>query len=1062
MEQLPLDGDLRAKYSNALPYLSALPINEERLDLSILDRVTPNLAQRLLERLLHPATDIDVHVPLGIQNNTTPNQIRQLKALQHTFQHLSVQAEQWSVGFPLLVWQDASLGRLISAPLFLWRTTLQPAPGEGGDWIFHPTQNNKGYLNPILKSYLETRLDFQWNQTIGPVDTVDAAVLQHVVERLSELLDIAPLGALTVEAAPSVEQAPDCAWVSSLLLGQFEPLTAKDNRKLPKDLQAKHRQAWMTKLPALPCNAEQEEWLATVFAGHHCVVEGSAHTGKTCAITAALPSLLADQGTALIVLPNAEALKRFQAQLQTLGLNQLGVFSLHDPVVDKERLITFMERLHKHVRQLPNFDDITYSKQLHAYRAVRRQLTEAHRALHHPLLNGEHWTALVGSALTEHDQCHRHLLGRFLQAKDFAFTDEEYQLLCNELEQHYPFFAPLDALKHPLNALHGRFFAEKTELRIVLDELPPLVYEYRHRIQRLYERYLILIEEYAEHQQLLYRDWVARLEQQIDKIEGDLLLYNELYGEAFDKQSGFQDAKLKVLSLFSSRYQAIRAAKAQLLVDYQQLRDTYLEPNYLQTPFPDIKEEPRLADMALQLEKVRQELHLWRDGIPERIQDQTQALHAQSVLPAPFDQRVQQLESNLKRLVTSLNDAQILRSHLELPSNMLLERSSFLLQLILQCQKLENHWDDLAAYYRWRRSWRHLSQRGQRVIQGLVQAGLRQWMPAFQSWYYHQRLLRHYQPAIPLGSEQSGLPYEPLLTLLQQLRPQVLKKAERLVKERQSEQVKRIKREKDLSPSKVRRIFKNKQLKDLLEWIGLEHLGNLFPIVLTTAEFAPYFLPAKVPIVDWVILDDAHLLPEALGTELLQLGNQHLVFGEPLDPTGEQSTLTWMLQQQGRKHLHFTELYTPDTPTLLAEGNHATKRPEESATPTTPSPTTALTPFHEWLLQQLRPYIGDDRLVAQARIEDNLVVDLLIKPQEAQGTPHAIWLDGGLLHRAPYDFERAVLESQRLKTLGYDVVYEWSLEWWQRPEEALEQFLTQVLDQPLPQPPSNDATTTHA
>lgn len=1038
------ESDLHTQYTNALPYLTVLPINEQRLDLSILDRVQPQLAQRLLERLLHPAQDVSIHIPLAIQNNTQPDQISQLKALQRTFERFAQQSTTWSIGFPLLFWKDAELGRHISAPLFLWQVTLKPALGDGGDWIIQPSDNNQGYLNPILKSYLETRLDFHWNETLGLVDNVDVAVVAQITEQLAERLPTPPLQELTVLPCPPIEQAPKAAWQGGLVLGQFEPLTAKDNRKLPKNLQAKHRQSWVTKLPGLPCNAAQEQWLDLVFNGHHTVVDSAQHTGKTHAVAAALPSLLADQGSALIVLPNAANLRHFQARLEDMGLGKLGILTLQDPVLDKERLINYLEKLPRHSRQIPAFDNATYSEQVHQYRHLRHQLIDAHEALKQPLLTHKEWLSLVGTALQAHDQYHRQLLGRFLHPDNFEFSDEEYQRLQKELAEHYPFFAPLDALKHPLNALHGQFFTDDTALRTTVNTLPPLVHQFRHKIQRLYERYLVFIGEHAEYVQLQYRNWVARLEQQIDKIEGDLLLYNRIYGEDFDRQSSFQDAKLKVLSLFSGRYQAIRAAKAQLLRDYQRLREDYQEPGYLSAPFPDIKEEPHLADVALQLEQVRQQLHGWQAGTNERVVNQSNALEANSSLPAPFDQQLAQLEANWNQLLEQLNQAEILRTTIRTPETLLRERTTALLKLIRQLQKLENHWDDLVAYYHWRHSWRHLSRCAQLVVQGLVKAGIKKWSTAFESWYLHQRLLKHYQPALPVRTETQGLPYAQLLAILQQLQTPLRIKAERVVKERQAEQIKRIKREKDLSLNKVRRIFKNKQLKDILDWVGQEHLGSLFPIILTTSELAPYLLPAKVALVDWVVLDQAHALPQELGVQLLQLGNQHLVLGTTEAAMVTPNALAWMLEQQGRQQVAFNQSFARPNTVIV----DPTATPEEASTEPIDLAPLPPTPFHTWLQHHLTPYIDPECIQLLPRIEKDLVVDLVITSHQPTIRPKAIWMDGGLMHRAAYDFKQAVAATQRLEALGYEVLYEWSLEWWQQPEIALERLVAPLMGAP--------------
>lgn len=1019
--------------AQTLPYLSVLPMTEQYLDLSTLERVQKGLADYLLEQLLHTETDIVVHIPLGIQQNTPTQQINQLKALQRSFKDFRQQAQGLSIGFPLLLLQDDELGCPVSAPLFIWKIVLKEVTDSNMDWTITPLNNNQGYLNPLIKNYLEARFSFLWEEAIGLIDTVDQISIQQTLKQLKELgvLPIDPQPILV--PSPRLDQATLNSCSYSLLLGQFEPITIQENKKLPKHLQNKQLRKWLHCLPGLVTNHQQRQWLKTVFEGHHAVVEGGSNTGKTHAIAAALPSVLVNQGSVLIVSPTPSTFDDLYHYLERMHLLNVGVLSLQDEVMDKERLIAYLERLPKHSRSISSFDEVTYSQELDSYWEIQQELVMAHQSLHQPLLNGWNWLELLGNGLLEHKQHHRQLLGRFLNPNDFEFSTQEYNYLKKDLQQHYPLFRPLDALKHPLNALNGRFFTDNSSLTKTQEKVLQLIELYKHKSQLLYDSYLIFIGEYADSLHLSYRNFATRIEQQVNKIERQIALYKKLYGEAFDKQSSFQDAKLKVLSLFSRKYQAIRAAKIQLSHNYQQLKEEYIQHNYLQEPFPDSKEELHLTDVAVKLEKLRQTLKNWRTQVPQLVQKTTTELQTDSTLPKSFQTRLNSLEKKYNALIKAINADQLFLRPLESNVSLLKDKETFLLKLLLQLQKLEQHKEKLEIYYHWRRSWRGLPQNSQKIVQALVKARAKDWLTYFKSWYFHQILLQHYSHNLPTKANHETLPILELQEHLTKLQSQLYQKAAIATKIRQQEQIKRIKREKDLTLTKARKIFKNKKIKDILDWIGLDHLDQVFPIVLASPEMAAQLVDKQqVATFDWVVLDNAHKLPQQLGLQLSQLGNQQVVFGQPETesiPHLENNTLTWMLKQKDRKQQHFTRVHA------------------QNSTPTS-SPKGAIAPhkhtFYKVLSQKLAPYIDIHRLQFQVPIE-GVTVDLLVSSIQNNCKDLIVVIDGGLLNQEVYDFQLASQRQHILQQQKYTVYYLWSVDWWKDEINALEKLLTQIL-----------------
>jgi len=545
---------------------------------------------------------------------------------------------------------------------------------------------------------------------------------------------------------------------------------------------------------------------------------------------------------------------------------------------------------------------------------------------------------------------------------------------------------------------------------------------------------LIFVGDYSEHLKFEYRDFAADLEQQIDKIERDLDLYNDLYGEAFDKQSSFQNAKLKLLSVFSRKHQEIRAAKKQLLEDYSHLKSSYKKTAYFETNFPDIAEESKLAAVVSKLEDFRTELQNWTATIPKLVAAQVENLSEKTSFPTIFKEQHKDLEKWLAKLVKQLNEAKILRKEVKAVEGKTQVKEAFLLNLLLQFQKLENEWRDIDDYYHWRRSWLTISNKTQKVIQAFVNTGTYDWLSGFQSWFFHQILTQEYSISLPFNTRDESLPFELYIKTLNDVQKRISEKADLITKERQSDQIKRIKKEKDLTLTNARPIFRNKKIKDLLQWIGLEHLGDFFPIILATPAMAEQLSGLKTATFDTIIIDNAHELPSKTGIDLLKLGNQRIVLGQPLeedyDSNKEESLLQWMLLQKGRRYQFLENIHSKNADDIDRLNKAEIIDPNA---------------FQLAIADYLKEFVAEERLVFNKSVE-GVVVDLVIEPLYKGQSPIAIICDGGMLSQAKYDFQLAVDKARILKNEAYILQYVWSVNWWKNSTRALQPILAFIIE----------------
>jgi len=1011
---------MESKYQAALPYLSLLPLTEQCLDLTVADMLHQGFSHSILDYLLdaEATTTIDLDTTV---NKKDKERYPLAQAIQKSLQVYSEASQTLSIGFPLLIKEDEALDKPIAAPLFVWEVSLTRQENQ-----WHFTKKDVGKVNPLLKDYLQTQWGFDWEKEVGLLPTIDAANLEMVQQKLAEALSISFDGNEPIVACPSVEESLEEGLCASLIIGHLLPSNTATDKPMPQALQTRPDKQWLTKIGALPSDSAQDELIGRLFEGNHLVVEGIAGAGKTHTIASILPAALVDAASVLIVADNASQ-KDIIYHLEKLGLQSKAVQLVQEDL-DKLKLLKQLGNLPKAVKKISQLDSVDYTKKLDKHHRLRIQLEETYDCLHANIFTDWDWTAVVGYYLENHFQSPKQLLHRVLDPSIFVFTWAEYEILCQEIEEHATFFKPLNVLVHPLNALHGRFFESTSTLETSKTDARSAINLFKQKAKDLYYDYLAFADDYADYLYFKYDDFAQSLEKQIDKIIQDLKLYNEVYGNEFDKQSSFQNVKLRFLSMFSRKHQEIIAAKKQLLADFEKLKSSYLSKRYFDTDFPDIHQESKLADIEDKLLAFQEELLDWKKTAINNIEEHVNELSSKRKLPNVFAVRLTTLEENLQELVENIDNKQLLRQAIEFEEKEVLpNRQQTVNKIILQLKKLTNYWQDFDAYFNWRKHWLSLSKETQKTVQALVKTHSDDWLASFRSWYFYQLLKVAYQHQQPTSEFEAAQPFETYLQNLSAVQEHITKKAIRITKERQLAQIRRLRKEKDITPTNAQPFLKNKSLKVVLEWLGLPHLGEFFPIFLVSPTLAVQLFEYKKPYFDLVILDNAASISEEKGHRILKLGNQRIVLGRPLEQDDQSSILHWILNQKGRNYQY------------LEQSHSKSDTPNERLTTTAAAPN----PLQQAIAKHIKPYLPHANLQVNQSI-DGVIVDILIESTNKK--PLAILCDLGLAHQGKFDFQLAVNRIHILQKKGYLIKYIWSVEWWKNTEKALQPLLASLLE----------------
>ncbi|MCP4439737.1 MAG: hypothetical protein GY810_12405 [Aureispira sp.] len=1003
-------------YLNTLPYLSILPLNEACLDMWALTKITKQLPVHLLANILGKY-DFEVGIDLSIYINNSKEEIEQISAFQQTFQQFVEETTELTIGYPLLLMEDGKLGKPIAAPIFLWKIKLELVEGYSNKWLLSYVNEEEGQLNEVLKNYLETRFDFDWEQHVGFIDTIDSKNIEHYCSNLAKQLRLPEVGRKRLEPCPSThEELGRNALIWSGTIGQLAP-SSDDIEKIPPVLRPRDAKHWKTPISCQAANPEQEKMVELFFAGKHMVVEGQTQSGKTHTIAGLLPTVIADDASALVLSNMSSSLDEIELHLQNMGLRASDILRLDDKIASKEKLIAQLEALAEESKTIPRFNAVGYVNNLDKYVGYKKQLASAYDALHQKVVDNRDWTDIVGEFLQYHRQDRKQFLARAITTKDFEFSPIEYKKISTQLADHEPKFRKVGTLDHPMMQLHKKWFlpdlAPKAKTLVKKN-----LKDFYRRLRNLYHKYMQFVDWYTDDLKFSYHNYAEELEGQINKIEEEIRYYNDLYGADFDSLGALTSAKLRLLGMFSKRYQDIRAAKTKLYQKYEDLQDTYQVKTYFDAKLPKVHQQSKLVDLENKLEQFKEQLHNWRKRVPAIVQQQIQELSPKTPLKAHHKEELIGLEHLLENALTELNASGLLRQEFEVEQLRTHTREPFLQQVLSVLNSIQMTWKDFDSFYDWRLHWYSMTGLARRVVEALMKVYPTDWTTAFKSWYLHNLLSKHY--TIDLLNQ--SWPIEPYVKLRDELKKLTVDKAKWALQNHRVDSLKQLKKEKDLALQKCRAIFQNKTLKEIIDWLGLETLTTLFPVILGDAELADELFEHKKSLFDVVMIDNADQLDAELGQQLIKLGAQRLALGAFMGIAEDNTDLLSTIAQENAYAYNFLEIIEEkeEEPTL-----------EEDL-------------FQDEVYHYLSEYLDTDRLEPNAEL-NGIHIDILIHPKSGQGKAIALICDGWMHIVDKYDYDRAYAKQQTLKAADYIIYPLWSVEWWQDADRSLQKLVAYVL-----------------
>lgn len=841
-------------------YLNSLPLGDDKLDMfAVFNGIHPQMT-KWTELFYNQTTfETDIHAEF---NNS--EQFRQFYFETKNTQKTRGQ-NPFGFGFPYVFDKDG-VGETIAAPLFIWYLNIKPHPTRRDSWLIAFDDNSTVAVNEYLVEHFRRKHGLELAEHLGnyvqnPPFTYLGfqAFLKDLATQLKfSLQNLSP----TVVQLPSPKYAQELgekghiAWCGAVGMFPHPDGSLQEKEAESVDFQnftwtAEH----VHEFTVLPEDLYQRTALRTVLRNKITVVEGGHGTGKTHLATNILLNALSNGQKTAVVADDVASLMQIQNELVNLGLGNL-TFLLKDIYQDKNLLLDAVRSSQS--SKSVDFKEEDFKISLKQARRYLAKSDDTHHTLGQAIFGDENFAEVVGHYLASQKKAGRELLANHLNSSDYTFTKEEYERLRSGIETSEQLYKSVNTLKHPLSNLHPAAFSdEKSDAnRQVLNEKISVFIE---KFKTLHHRYIAVYDAYAQKLMNYYESYFVEQRGQLRHLKEAYSDYEFQYGDAFKSSNVFRVSGLYASSLFSGRSKNILAAKEEAVNRYEALIKTYDTRRHFNHDFLKGSERKDFDKLKLNLDTFESLLRGWRKALPNNIQEELQRLNSKTAqyFDKPLAEEILQLETDLDSLLVDINGADIYAETLGHKMLTLPKRMLFIEETIEKLEETQLNMRDFDSFYAWQRFWITLPEKGHRLIAALTKVKPENWTAAFDSWYFHNTLVVHYQ-SDTLGNDTLMNDMNEVEDRLRQLIPSQIasmwndrkKEAIKEMKEKNSEGAKLFFGSKNL------KLAKKKYLKDILRGT-IQTLTEVCPVLLVTPQVATQIIEGEGKEFDLVIFDNA-------------------------------------------------------------------------------------------------------------------------------------------------------------------------------------------------------------
>ncbi len=841
-------------------YLNALPLGDDKLDMfNVFNGIYPQMTKWTELFYNQKAFETDIHAEFH-----NSEAFRQFYFESKNIQRTRGQ-QQFGFGYPFVF--DTGTEGAIAAPLFIWYLNIKPHPTRRDSWVLSFDENSSVAVNEYLIEHFRQKQKLDLADHLGtyiqnpPFTYVGfQAFCKDLAQQLN--YDVLTLNA-SITQCPSAKYARELGvkgnigWCGALGFFPHPDGSLQETETESIDFQnftwtAEHAHEFAV----LPEDIYQRTALRTVLRNKITVIEGGHGTGKTHLAANILLNALSNGQKTAIVANDLASLMQIQNELVNLGLGNL-TFLLKDIYQDKNLLLDVL-RKEQSGKSVDFKDEEDFKIALKQARRHLAKSDDTHHTLGQPIFGDENFAEVVGHYMASQKKAGRELLANHLNAADYSFTKEEYTRLRAEIERSEQLYKEVNTLKHPLSNLNPLAFSgeKSTENGPALKEKIALFIE---KFEALHKRHIAVYDAYSQKLMNHYESYFVQQREQMRHLKEAYSDYEFQYGNAFKSFNVFRMSGLYATSFFSSRSKNILSAKDEALTRYDELAKTYETRTHFNHDILNVKDRKDFDKLKQNVDTFESLLRGWRTALPKTVQEELQRLNSKTAhyFDKPLAEDILQLETDLDALLVEVNEAKIYAEPIGHKMLTLPKRMLFIEETIEKLEETQLNMRDFDTFYAWQSFWVTLPNNGHRLIAALTKVKPENWTATFDSWYFHNTLVAHYQ-SDTLGNDA-------LMNDMNEVEDRVRKymplQIAKMWNERKKAAVKEMK-EKDpdgyklFFSSKNVKLAKSKYLKDILRGT-IQTLTEVFPVFLVTPQVATQIIEAEGKEFDLVIFDNA-------------------------------------------------------------------------------------------------------------------------------------------------------------------------------------------------------------
>lgn len=900
-------------------YHNALPFYLDRADICTVDEQEEGFAQPFVRDLLTGKLSVQLNT-----SSITSDKLRHLYFESRNFEK-TYGAKTLGFGYPLVI--DTYNGDLVVAPLFIWLLSIEPAQAKVDAWVLKFGDQQHVLPNYRIISYLDEKYGLDLRHQMEELSygrKMNSQALASFCHDLAARLHFEELGDFThIIGSPGIDEIGNFTDQGALhwsgILSLFPP---QNNRVRPEDLKpeevlsgaASFKDEDLFVYPYLPADPEQSTALETIARNKITAIEGEDALGKTQTIVNLLINALANGQKCLVVSERAPALKYTQNMLAKTGLNQFH-FLLDDALNDKIPLLELLRVAAAGGGRSVPYSEDEFQQKKNEYLRKKARADAAFLAVRKPVFGDYNWTETVGLFLASNRVEGKELLASQLNGNDFDYSVEEYEKLKKGILGCNPLFHKVKTLSHPLSNLHDSIFTEKTTGE-GLQLVQRLLKTFLEKSTQLQHRYINKTDEYAARLKTHYEQHFEELHGLTTALKEKIFAFGDSLGNDF-RQAG--SGAFQWPTFFSSKKKQVKGAQAEVAKNYATLVNEYHARQYFDFQFAASKEGMNISQVTGNVQQFEKELIQWKNRLDGIVQEEVMRLNSKTAHPSlDVKEQITELEYSLDVLLEELNEANLYQKNLENKTLTIPQRQKYLESIIEQLETTQINLRDFDIFYQWQSSWLDLGPLGQKVVRALVKVKPKDWMAAFESWYFSHLLARCQSADLPLDDQlvENGS------KTWHALKPLIINRITNIWQQRQQTELKQLKRQ---DKHRFQLIFEksgHKTSYDLpLEKIlenGFDAVSAFLPVLFVTPHVAMNVLPAKKEYFDFVIFDEANKFSVESATVIVPLGRQAVFFGSN-DSYGTETSLLQYAIENEVPAVKITNRYYPLSPANSVE-----------------------------------------------------------------------------------------------------------------------------------------------